>query len=40
MSCVFELYETNREKERSKPKRQHAGVRDAKVLVGYGGGGG
>ena len=29
----------NRENERTKPKRQHNGARDAKVLVGYGGGG-
>jgi hypothetical protein len=29
----------NRENERTKPKRQNNGVRDAKVLVGYGGGG-
>jgi hypothetical protein len=26
-------------KQRSKPERQHNGVRDAKVLVGHGGGG-
>jgi hypothetical protein len=41
MHCVFELHDmhmqyapvdtTNRDKERSKPKRQHNGVRDAKV---------
>jgi hypothetical protein len=29
----------NRENERTKPKRQHNGARDAKVLVGHGGGG-
>jgi hypothetical protein len=39
MHCVFELHDMqcapvdtiNRDKERSKPKRQHNGVRDAKV---------
>ena len=29
----------NRENERTKPKRQNNGERDAKVLVGHGGGG-
>jgi hypothetical protein len=32
-------YEIIREKERGKAKKQNNGVRDAKVPVGYGGGG-